>query len=324
MNTIGRVFLAAALSATMTSAAFAQAEYPNKPIRLIVPFPPGGGTDIVARVVANKLQEELKWTIVVENRPGAGGTIGLDVAAKAPADGYTIVMGQTSNLTVSPALYPRLTYNPVRDFAPVTTVATAPLVLVTRTDSPFKTVADVISAAKAKPGEINFASPGNGTVAHLTGELFQKAANVKLEHIPYKGTAQAMTDVLGGKVELYMSSVPSAMSQIKSGKIRPIVVTSAKRSSDLPNVPTMHESGYKDFDAFTWFGLLVPAGTPAPVISRLNTEVNKVLARKDVQERISAEGGNVQGSTPEAFAALIKEEIPRWAVVVKESGATID
>lgn len=323
MITLPRILLAAALAVCVTGAS-AQADYPNKPIRLIVPFPPGGGTDILARIVGNKLQENLKWVVVLDNRPGAGGNIGVDLAAKSPADGYTVVMGQTSNLAVNPTLYDKLPYNPIKDFAPVTTVATAPLVLVVPANSPFKTLADVINAAKAKPGDVTFASPGNGTVAHLTGELLQKAAGVKFQHVPYKGSSQAITDLLGGQVQLYMASVPSAMSQIKGGRIRPLAVTSAKRSHDLPNVPTINESGYKGFDAITWFGLLVPTGTPASIVTRLNTEVNKVLKMKEVQEKIGAEGGDAQGSTPEEFAALIRSDIVKWGQVVKDSGAKID
>lgn len=323
MKTLPRILLAATLSACVVTAS-AQQAYPNKPIRLIVPFPPGGGTDILARIVGNKLQENLKWVVMIDNRPGAGGNIGVDLAAKAPADGYTVVMGQTSNLAVNPTLYSKLPYNPVKDFSPVTTVATAPLVLVVAANSPYKTIADVVSAAKAKPGEITFASPGNGTVAHLTGELLQKAAGIKLQHVPYKGSTQAINDLMGGSVQLYMSSVPSAMSQIRSGKLRPLAVTSEKRSDDLPQVPTINESGYKGFNAVTWFGLLVPAGTPAPIISRLNTEVNKVLQMKELQEKIGAEGGDAQGSTPEEFAALLKTDLVKWGQIVKESGAKID
>lgn len=323
MKTLPRVLLAAALGACAMNAS-AQQAYPSKPIRLIVPFPPGGGTDILARIVGHKLQENLKWVVVLDNRPGAGGNIGVDLAAKSPADGYTVVMGQTSNLAVNPTLYAKLPYNPVKDFAPVTTVATAPLVLVVPANSPYKTLADVVSAAKAKPEEITFASPGNGTVAHLTGELLQKAAGIKLQHVPYKGSAQAITDLIGGQVQLYMSSVPSAMSQIKSGKLRPLAVTSEKRSDDLPQVPTINESGYKGFNALTWFGLLVPAGTPTPIVARLNAEVNKVLKMKEVQEKISTEGGDAQGSTPEEFAALLKSDIVKWGHVVRESGAKID
>lgn len=304
--------------------ASAQQTYPNKPIRLVVPFPPGGGPDIIARLVANKLQATAKWNVVIDNRPGAGGNIGVDLVAKSPADGYTLVIGQTSNLAVNPTLYKKLPYQPLKDLAPITTLATAPLVLVVAANSPYKTLADVVAAAKAKPDQVTFASPGNGTVAHLTGEMLQKAAGIKLQHVPYKGISGALTDLLGGQVQLYMSSVPSAMSSIKNGKIRAIAVTSAQRAVDLPQVPTINESGYKGFDAITWFGLLAPAGTPGPVIARLNSEVNKALQSNEVKEKISAEGGDAQGSTPDAFLALMKSDLVKWGQIVKDSGATID
>lgn len=326
MKAIKHVFPSVAIAICAVTAVSASAAdvYPAKPIRMIVPFPPGGGTDILARVVGNKLAETKKWTVVIDNRPGAGGNIGIDLAAKAAPDGYTIVMGQTSNLAVNATLYSKLPYNPEKDLTPITTVATAPLVLVVPANSPFKTIADVVAAAKAKPGDITFASPGNGTVAHLTGELMQKAAGIKLQHVPYKGSNQAITDLLGGQVQLYMSSIPSAISQIKGGKIRAIVVTSANRTDDLPQIPTLAESGYKDFDATTWFGFLAPAGTPPAVIGTLNAEINKVLKLKDVLEKIGSEGGDVTGSTPEQFAALIKADIAKWGRIVKESGAKVD
>lgn len=310
--------------AGLSTLALAEQPYPNKPIRLVVPFPAGGGTDIMARVVSTKLSETLKWTIVVDNRPGAGGNIGVDLAAKAKPDGYTIVLGQTSNLAVNPTLYASLPYDPVKDFAPITTVADAPLVLVVASSSPYKTLADVVAAAKAQPNKITLGTPGNGTVAHLTGELFQKASGIKLQHVPYKGSAQAITDLLGGSIAVFMSSIPTAQAQIKSGAMRALAVTSAQRAADLPSVPTINESGYKGFDARTWFGLLAPAGTPAPVVAKLNAEVNKVLAMPEVRKKITVEGGNVLGSSPEQFGALIKSEIPRWGQVVRDSGAKID
>jgi tripartite-type tricarboxylate transporter receptor subunit TctC len=221
-------------------------------------------------------------------------------------------------------LYKKLPYQPLKDLAPITTLATAPLVLVVAANSPYKILADVVAAAKAKPDQVTFASPGNGTVAHLTGEMLQKAAGIKLQHVPYKGISGALTDLLGGQVQLYMSSVPSAMSSIKNGKIRAIAVTSAQRAVDLPQVPTINESGYKGFDAITWFGLLAPAGTPGPVIARLNSEVNKALQSNEVKEKISAEGGDAQGSTPDTFLALMKSDLVKWGQIVKDSGATID
>jgi tripartite-type tricarboxylate transporter receptor subunit TctC len=298
--------------------------YPAKPIKLIVPFPPGGGTDLFSRTIGQKLAETLKWVVVVENKPGVGGNLGVEQAAKAPPDGYTVVMGQTSNLAINPTLFPKLPYDPIKDLTPITLVASAPLVLVVAANSPFKSLADVVAAAKAKPGDITFASPGNGTVAHLTGELFQNAAGVKFQHVPYKGSSQALTDLMGGQVQIFMSSVPTALSQIKGGKLRAIAVTGAKRTSELPNVPTIAESGYKGFDATTWFGLLVPAKTPPEIVKRLNTEVNKILKDPEVRAKLASEGGDVLGGSPEEFATLLKADIGRWGKVVKDSGAKVD
>ena len=324
MNPFVRSILFAALSGAAALAAATDQPYPAKPIRLVVPFPAGGGTDIISRVVGNKLAETQKWVIVVDNRPGAGGNIGVDLTAKAPADGYTIVMGQTSNLAVNPTLYAKMPYDALKDFAPVVSVADAPLVLVVAAGSPFKTLADVVAAAKAKPGMVTLATPGIGTVAHLTGELFQKAAGIKLQHVPYKGSSQAITDLLGGSIQLLMASVPTANGQIKGGNMRALAVTSEQRAADLPSVPTINESGYKGFDARTWFGLLAPAGTPPAVVAKLNAEVNKVLKMAEVREKIRTEGGDVLGGTPEQFASMIKSEHVRWGKVVKESGAKID
>ncbi|MBL8328815.1 MAG: tripartite tricarboxylate transporter substrate binding protein [Rubrivivax sp.] len=313
-----------ALIASMLSAgAFAQA-WPAKPIRIVVPFPPGGGTDIIARETSQRVAKATGWTFVIDNKPGAGGNLGVDSVAKSPADGYTIVLGQSSNLAINPTLYSKLPYDPQKDLMPIVLVANAPLVMVTGMNTPYKSLADVVNAAKAKPGQINFASPGNGTVAHLTSELFQKAAGVKTQHVPYKGAAQALTDVISGTVDLYMSSVPTLLGQIKQGKLRPLAVTSAKRVDDLPAVPTINESGYKGFDAVTWFGLLAPVGTPKDVIARLNAEFNKALKDPELVKRLGDEGADTVGGTPEQFAALIRDEIPRWGKVVKESGAKVD
>src|SRR6266849_6929208 len=234
--------------------------YPAKPIRLIVPFPPGGGTDIAARTIANKLSDSVKWTFVVENKPGAGGNLGVEQAVKSPADGYTLVIGQTSNLAINPTLYAKLPYDPLRDLSPVALVVSAPVVFVVAANSRYASLGDLLAAAKTDPGGVTFASPGNGTVSHLAGELLQRAAGVKLTHVPYKGASQALTDTLGGQVQSFMSSAPS---QIKGGRLRAIAVTSAKRSPELPDTPTIAESGYQGFEASTWYGLLAPAGTPA-------------------------------------------------------------
>ncbi|MEK8046292.1 Bug family tripartite tricarboxylate transporter substrate binding protein [Ideonella margarita] len=326
MNTPRRHLLAITASvacATLCTGVFAQA-YPTKAIRVIVPFPPGGGTDIIARETTQKVAAATGWTFVIENKPGAGGNLGVDAAAKSPADGYTLVLGQTSNLAINPTLYAKMPYDSQKDLAPVVLVANAPLVIVTGMATPIKTLGDAVVAAKAKPGNLNFASPGNGTVAHLTSELFQKAAGINTQHVPYKGAAQALTDVISGTVELYMSSVPTLIGQIRNNKLRPLAVTSAKRVDDLPNVPTINESGFKGFDAVTWFGLMAPAGTPKEVIVRLNAEFNKALQNPELRKKLGDEGADPAGGTPEQFAALIKDEVPRWGKVVKESGARID
>jgi tripartite-type tricarboxylate transporter receptor subunit TctC len=321
--TFTRRTLLAIAAASFATGAFAQA-FPSKPIRLIVPFPPGGGTDIIARETSQKVAAATGWTFVIENKPGAGGNMGVDAVAKAPADGYTIVLGQTSNLAINPSLYAKMPYDSQKDLAPIVLVANAPLVMVTSATSSYKTLADAVNAAKAKPGAINFASPGNGTVAHLTSELFQKAAGIKTQHVPYKGAAMALTDVISGTVDLYMSSVPTLLGQIKQGKLRALAVTSAKRVDDLPNVPTINESGYQGFDAVTWFGLLAPAGTPKDVGARLNAEFNTALQQPELRKKLSDEGADPAGGTPEQFATLIRDEVPRWGKVVKESGARID
>lgn len=303
--------------------AFAQA-WPAKPIRLVVPFPAGGGTDIIAREVGNKITGNTKWVFVMDNKPGSGGNIGIDAVTKSPADGYNIVIGQTSNLAINPTLYSKLPYDPVKDLTPVVTIGSSPLAIVVAANSPYKTLAEVVADAKAKPGFINFATSGNGTVAHLATELFQKEAGVKLTHIPYKGAAQGLTDVIGGNVQLYVSSIPTLIGQIKAGKIRALAVTSAKRVDDLPQVPTIAESGYRGFDAVTWFGLLGPANLPKDIVASLNSEVNKALKADDLKKKLDEQGVDVIGGTSEAFAKLIRDDIVKWGKVVKESGAKVD
>ncbi|MDQ0586525.1 Bug family tripartite tricarboxylate transporter substrate binding protein [Variovorax paradoxus] len=302
----------------------AQSSYPSRPIRLIVPFPAGGGTDLIAREVANKVATSNGWSIVIDNKPGSGGNLGVDAAAKAAPDGYTLVLGQTSNLAINPTLYAKLPYNPEKDLAPIGLVASAPLVLVVAADSPYKTLADVVAAAKARPEALNYASSGSGTVAHLATELFQKTANVRFTHVPYKGAAQGSTDLIGGQIQMYMSSVPTLIGHIKSGKMRPIVVTSRKRTTDLPDAPTVDESGYKGFEAATWFGVAGPAGLPKEVVAKLNAAFNKALQDPEVKRKLASQGAEVKGSTPEEFGAYIREETVRWGKVVKDSGAKVD
>jgi len=312
----------AVVAACLALSAQAQ-DYPNRPIKLIVPFPPSGGTDIMSRVVAQKLSEANHWTVVIDNRPGAGGNIGIDAAAKSQPDGYTLVMGQTSNLAINPTLYKNLPYDPLKDLSPIVLVGQAPAIIAVRKETPYKSLADLLNAAKAKPGQVTMATPGNGTVAHLSGVRLMQAANVKFEHIPYKGASAALPDLLGGNVDFYMSSVPSVQGQIASGKLRGLAVTSLKRSPVFPDTPTVAET-YKGFNAVTWFGILAPASTPKPIIDKLNAEINKVLKDPSVRAAIEKEGGSVEGGTPQQFHDFIKEEMAAWAVVVKQSGAQID
>lgn len=317
-----RSVVAFAAASIVAGAVCAQA-WPAKPIRIVVPFPAGGGTDLITREVTNKLAGS-GYTFIVDNKPGSGGNLGVDAASKSPADGYTLVMGQTSNLAINPTLYTKLPYDPVKNLTPVSLVASAPLVIVVGADSPYKTLADVVAAAKAKPGALNFATSGNGTVAHLAAESFQRAAAIKLTHVPYKGAAQGATDVISGQVQLYVSSIPTLIGHIKGGKMRPIAVTSLKRVDDLPQVPTIAESGYQGFDAVTWFGILGPANLPKDVVAKLNTDINKALKDPELHKKLGDQGADIAGSTPEQFAKLIRDDIARWGKIVKESGAQVD
>jgi tripartite-type tricarboxylate transporter receptor subunit TctC len=305
-------------------AVLAQAAYPAKPIRLIVPFPPGGGTDILSRLVAQKLTESAKWTVVADNRAGAGGTIGITEAAKAAPTGYDLVMGQKDNMVVGPWLYKNLPWDPTKDFAPIAHVAYTPVIIATSANSRFKTLADVVAAAKAAPDTITYGSPGNGTTIHLAGDLFEKAAGIKIRHVPYKGSNPAMMDALAGNVDLLVSSVPSAMGQIKSGKLRPLAVTSAKRSTSLPDVPTVAEQGFKDFDVSTWYGVFAPAGTPKEIVTAVNAEINKLLATAEMKDAIHAQGAEPQAMTPEQFGAQLKADYQKWRSIVQGSGVTLE
>jgi tripartite-type tricarboxylate transporter receptor subunit TctC len=303
---------------------FAQDWPGSRPIRFVVPFPAGGGTDILSRVVAQRLTEARKWSIVVENIGGAGGNIGANAAAKALPDGYTIVMGQTSNLVINPALYAKLPYDPQKDFAPVILVADLPVVLLVRAGSPLKSFKDLIDAAKQKPGEITFATPGVGTVSHLAGELIKQSAKIDLLHVPYRGASQATIDTISGQAQVLIGSVASVMGQIRGGELRALAVTGAKRSEALPDVPTVAEQGLENFAATTWYGILVPAKTSRVVIDTLNAAINAELGTPAVREKIGLEGGVPIGGTPEHFAGVIKADAGKWAEVVRASGAKVD
>ena len=312
----------AVLLAALATSAFAQG-YPSKPAKVIVPYPPGGPTDIVARVVSQKLSEQTGQQFIVENRPGAGGNIGAEAVAKSPADGYTLLVATTAH-AINPALFKSLNYNLVKDFAPVSQLTSGPLVIVANPSLPAKNVKELIALAKTKPGTLNYASSGNGQSTHLSAELFGAMAGVKMNHIPYKGSAPALTDVMGGQASLMFDTMLSAMPQVKSGKLKAIAVTSAARSPAAPDLPTVAESGLPGYEAIAWNGLLAPSGTPAEVVNKLNAELKKALDAPDVKDRFSAQGFGAAWNTREAFAKFIQAELDKWAKVVKVSGATLD
>ena len=308
--------------ALVAPVAFGQAaSYPTRPIRLVVPFPPGGATDILARALAQRWSETLGQQVVVDNRPGAGGNIGSELVARAAPDGYTLLMGTVGTHAINASLYAKMPYDHVKDFAPVVLVAGVPNVMVVNPAVPAHTVQEFIAYAKANPGKVNFASSGNGTSIHLSGELFKVMTGVQMTHVPYKGSAPALQDLLGGQVQVMFDNLPPSLPHIKAGKLRAVAVTSARRAPALPDVPTIAESGLPGFEASSWFGVLAPAGTPAPIVTRLNAEANNWLGTPDAKEKMLALGANAIGGSPEDFAAHIRAETAKWAKVVKESGA---
>jgi tripartite-type tricarboxylate transporter receptor subunit TctC len=307
--------------ATLAISAAAHAQvYPSKPIRMIVAYPPGGGTDIVGRMLAQKLGETLGQAVVVENRGGASGNIGTEVAARAAPDGYTVLMGNVAPNAINLNLFKNLPFDPVADFAPVSLVASTPNILVVYPSTPARTVKEVIALAKSRPGMLNFASAGVGSSSHLAGELFRVLAGAEIVHVPYKGAGPAMVDVLSGQVQLYFATMPSAMPHVKSGKLAPIAVTSARRSPALPDVPTIAESGVPGYEAATWYGLLAPAHTPAAAVARLHEGIVKVLADAALRERLAEQGFEPVGNSPEEFGAYIKSEIAKWGKVIRDAG----
>jgi len=316
-------FALGALLALVATAASAQT-YPTKPIRLVVPFPPGGATDILARDVAQKLTEAWGQQVIVDNRPGAGGNIGSELVAKSAPDGYTLEMGTVGTHAINASLYAKMPYDHVKDFVPVILVAGVPNVLVVNPAVPANSVAELIAYAKANPGKLNFASSGNGTSIHLSGELFKFMAGVQMTHVPYKGSAPALQDLIGGQVQLMFDNLPPSLPQIKAGKLRALAVTSLARAPALPDVPTMAEAGLPGYEASSWFGVLAPAGTPPAIVTKLNAEIAKWLATPEAKEKLSKQGANAAGGTPEDFAKHIAAETAKWAKVVKDSGAKID
>ena len=317
-------YLASTLLVCLPLVAAAQAGgFPDKAIRIVVPFPPGGATDAAARLVAVKMSEHWGQPVVVDNRAGAGGNVGSDLVAKAPADGYTLVMGVTGSHAINTSLYSRMPYDPVADFVAISQVAVVPNVLVVHPSVPAKNLAELVALAKKEPGKLNYASLGNGTAAHLGMEMLKAEAGVDITHVPYKGSAPAVSDLLAGQVQMMVDGLPSALPHIKAGKLRAIALTSLRRSPSLPDLPTIAES-YPGFYADAWSGLFAPKGTPQPVVDKLSAEVQRILKLPEVREKLAALGAEPVGSTQAEFAAHVKKEIDKWAKVVKTSGAKVD
>jgi tripartite-type tricarboxylate transporter receptor subunit TctC len=330
MNRITRRTLCvASLALALAPATWAQSAWPTKPVRIVVPFAPGGTTDILARALAPELSRAFGQPFIIDNKPGAGGNVGAAEVARAPADGYTFLMGTVGTHGINVSLYGKLPYDPVKDFAPVTLVAGVPNVLVMNpakaAEYRIETVPDLIRFAKANPGKLNMASSGNGTSIHLAGELFKTMTGTFMVHFPYRGSAPAVTDLLSGQMDLMFDNLPSSMPHIKAGKLKALAVTSAARSEALPELPTIAEAGpVKGYEASSWFGLLAPAGTPADIVNRVQRETAKALANPALKERLQSQGAIPSGNTPAEFARLIDSEIKKWAAVVKASGAKVD
>ena len=310
-----RVLIALLLSPLL---AFAQG-YPSKPVKMIVPYAAGGTTDVLARIMADKLTQGLGQTVVIEYKPGAGGTIGAEAAAKSPADGYTMVMGAPGSHSTATSLYAKLPYDPVKDFVPIVHVANVPNSIVVHPSLAVKSVPELIAYAKSRPGELTYGSAGTGATTHLTGELFALLANVKLTHIPYKGSGQAMVDLLGGQIQMMFENLPGAATQIRSGKIRGLAVTSLRRSAAFPDLPAVSET-LPGFEVVAWFALFAPAGTPAAIVSRLNAESNKALSLAEVREKIAAAGSDPIGGTSDELARFLASDIAKWTRVTREAG----
>ena len=316
MLTCGAIACAANVAG---GSAMAQNGYPSKPIRLIVPAAPGGGTDYTARAIGQKLSESLGQTVIIDNRAGAAGNIGVEITAKSSPDGYTLVMPITS-FPVNPHLYSSLPFDTVKDFAPIVLAASAPLLLVVNPSVPAKSVSELIAVAKSRPGQLNYANSGNGTTAHLAGELFKKMAGVNLVSVPYKGGGPAVIDLIAGQVQVYFSTIPAALAQVQGGRLRGIAVTSPKRVNLIPDVPTVAESGLPGFEVVGWFGIFAPAATPKPIVARLNKEINAVLRMPEMQKRFAAEGLIPGGGTSDELGAFLRAELAKWGVLIKEAG----
>jgi tripartite-type tricarboxylate transporter receptor subunit TctC len=313
-----------AISATCSTAQTTASAYPQKPIRMIVPFTPGGSTDILARAIGQELTKAWGQSVVIENIAGAGGSIGADKAAKSPADGYTLLMGHIGTLAVNPSLYPKLPYNPVKDFAPVAWVARVPNILVVNPNVPAKNVQELVALAKSKPGQLSYGSGGNGSAANLATEYFKMQTETAILHIPYRGTVPAVTDLMGGQIQILFTGAPAVMGQVKSGQLRALAVSSPKRLDALPELPTVAEAGYKNFEADQWYGVVAPAGTPRDIVLKLNQQINVSLNSAELKKRLSTEGAVATPETPEAFGKLIVQEIERWRPVITSGRVKAD
>jgi tripartite-type tricarboxylate transporter receptor subunit TctC len=320
-----RVVLALASVALLLPApGRSQATYPNKPIRIVVPFAPGGSTDLLARRVGDKLAAAWGQPVVVDNRPGAGGTIGADFVAKSAPDGYTLLTGVTGSNAIAQALYPKLPYDVMKDFSPVSMIASAPLVLAVNPDVEAKTAAEFLALVKSKPGALSYGSAGNGTSMHLTGEMYKQAAEVSMVHVPYRGSAGMLTDLVSGQIQVTFGDVLVLLPQIEAGKIRALAVTSKARLPILPDVPTLNEAGLEGFEALSWQGFFAPAGTPPELVEKLSAEVNRAMRSPDIKDYFAARGFIVEGTTPEAFKTFIASEVKKWTPIVKSAGVQTD
>ena len=326
MSRMRSAALAAIIPASIALAPPVQAAdaFPVRPLRLIVPFPPGGGTDIIARMVAQRLTDAFGMQVVVDNRGGAAGIIGTELATRANPDGHTLMIGSVSTLCINPSLHKNLTFDTVKDLAPISLVASTPSVLVVTNSLPARTVKELIALAKAKPGQLNYATPGSGSSSHLGTELFKQVAGVDLVHIPYKGTGPAVTDLVAGQVALFITNMPSVLPMIKANRLRPLAVTSLTRSTLMPELPTVAESGVPGFEVIVWYGMLGPAAMPKPVVMRMNQELRTMAELQDVKQRLAQQGAEALGSTPEEFARRIRADKAKWEKIVQISGARPD
>jgi len=321
---VAKVLFALLLAALFPASAGAADSYPVKPVRVLAPFPAGSGVDIVARLIGNPLSQAWGQTVVVDNRPGANGTIACELTARAAPDGYTLLLGNTSTLAMAPGLYPRIAYDPVKSFAPITMIATSANVLVLHPSVPATSIQALIALARARPGQLNYGSAGTGNSTHLAGELFKSMAGVNLVHVPYKGSPQLLTDLLSGQIQLSFLSLIASLPHIKQGKLRALGVTSLQRAAQLPELPTISEAGLKGYEITVWQGIVAPAGTPQAIVARLNREITGILRTPETRERLAAQGLEPASDTPAQFGAHIAAEVAKWSKVIRQAGITAD